>query len=84
MYQAQLVWKGLRIQFVQPAQLRCFTEKEWLRVSTHAPSSSVRTNYSSDIEQYIRQIAHHDGNHIHSSRLSPTTFSHGSLKHMHS
>ena len=78
--QATLV-KGLRIEILQPAQaldpaqLWRFKKKERSRVSTHAPSFSVCTNYTSAIEQYIRQIAHHEGNHIHLySGFSPKNF----------
>ena len=53
--------KGLHImqtivqpaQALEPAQLQRFKEKEQSRVSTHAPSSSVCTNYTSAIEQYM-------------------------------
>ena len=71
-----LLVQGLCIQIVQPAQvldpaqLRRFKETERSRVSTHAPSSSVCTNYTSAIEEYIRQVVHHEGNHIHSYSFS--------------
>ena len=78
--QIKLVLKGLHIQIVQPAQtvdpaqLQCFKEKEQSRGSTHAPSSSVHTKYTSAIEKYIRKVADHEGNHIHLYSSSANTF----------
>ena len=37
------------------------------------PSSSLCTNYTLAMEQYIKQVAHYEGIHIHSYSFSPKT-----------
>ena len=64
---------GLLGPLQHTAQLQHVKEKKRSRVSSHAPYSSVRTSYTSAIEQYIREVAHHDGNHIHLYSFSPNT-----------
>lgn len=44
------------------------------RVSTHTSSSYVHTDYTSILEQCVRQVAHNEGNHIRLCNFSPNTF----------